>query len=67
MHIIGACYFDPNMLLTLKFLILYIDMQCNCYFDKMTSSQRNMQSLFHGKTILSVNKCVIMNLWNYYE
>ena len=26
--------------------------QCNCYFVKMTSSQRTMQSLFHVKTIL---------------
>ena len=47
------------------------NVKCNCYFIKMASSQRAVQYLFHGKTILSVNKYVnnlfIMNLWDYYE
>ena len=33
----------------------------------MASSQRTAQYLSHGKTIVSENKYLIMNLWDYYE
>ena len=33
----------------------------------MVFLQRMMQYLFHGKTILSINKYTVLNLWDYYE
>ena len=42
-------------------------LQRNCYIVRIASSQRTMPYLFCGKTILSVNKCVVMNIWDYYE
>ena len=33
----------------------------------MASSQRTTQYLFRGKTIVSKNKYILMNLWEYYE